>query len=117
MSETTCPCQRGHANPSGQRYCGTCGIRLVGISPPPVWSRPGEALRVVAYSPHLRRTILTALVVGTILFVINQLNVVVAGHVTGIVWLKSGLTYCVPFVVSNIGILIATRRRREAAAP
>ncbi|HLI53199.1 MAG TPA: nitrate/nitrite transporter NrtS [Acidimicrobiales bacterium] len=65
---------------------------------------------VVAYRPHLRRTVLTALVVGTVLFAINQLNVVLAGHATGIVWLKTGLTYCVPFVVSNIGILIATHR-------
>lgn len=65
---------------------------------------------VVAYRPHLRRTVLTALVVGTVLFAINQLNVVLAGHATGTVWLKTGLTYCVPFVVSNIGILIATHR-------
>lgn len=111
MSERACRCGRGHLNVFGQSYCGTCGIRLVGTAPP-VWSRPVEALRVVAYGPHLRRTILTALVVGTVLFAINQLNVVLVGHATSVVWLKSGLTYCVPFVVSNIGILIATHRSR-----
>lgn len=111
MSETAGRCGRGHLNVLGQQYCGTCGIRLVGTAPP-VWFRPGEALRVVSHGPHLRRTVLTALVIGTVLFAINQLNVVVSGHATGVVWLKSGLTYCVPFVVSNIGILIATHRRR-----
>jgi len=35
--------------------------------------------------------------------------VVLAGQATPVVWLKSALTYLVPFVVSNIGILIATR--------
>lgn len=109
MVEGTGRCRRGHLNPAGQRYCGSCGVSLVGIGPP-LWSRPGEALRVVAYRPHLRRTLLTALVVGTVLFAINQLNVVVGGHATEIVWLKSGLTYSVPFVVSNVGILIATYR-------
>ncbi|MGH9054959.1 MAG: nitrate/nitrite transporter NrtS [Acidimicrobiales bacterium] len=111
MTDRTCRCGQGHLNPAGQRYCGTCGTLLVGPGPL-VWSGPGEALRVVSYPPHLLRTILTALAVGTILFGINQLNVVLAGHATGVVWLKSGLTYCVPFVVSNIGILIATYRSR-----
>ena len=109
MVEGTCRCRRGHINLSGQRYCGACGILLVAVGPP-LWSRPGEALRVIAYRPHLRRTLLTALVVGTILFGINQLNIVMAGHATEIVWLKIAVTYCVPFAVSNVGILIATYR-------
>ena len=109
MSETAGRCGRGHLNPLGQQYCGTCGVGLAGPTAP-MWSRPLEALRVISYGPHLRRTVLTALVVGTVLFAINQLNVVLGGHATSVVWLKSGLTYCVPFVVSNIGILIATHR-------
>jgi hypothetical protein len=49
--------------------------------------------------------------VGTILFAINQLNVVVERHASAVVWIKSAVTYLVPFAASNIGILIATRRR------
>ncbi|MGH8301112.1 MAG: nitrate/nitrite transporter NrtS [Steroidobacteraceae bacterium] len=56
---------------------------------------------------------MTALVVGTVLFAINQLNVVVAGHANAVVWLKGGLTYPVPFVVSNVGLLIATYRHSQ----
>lgn len=62
------------------------------------------------YPPHLRRTLLTTVIVGTLLFCINQLDVVLAGDATGAVWFKSALTYVVPFAVSNVGILIATRR-------
>jgi hypothetical protein len=78
----------------------------------PRWSSPREAARVVAHRPHLTRTIGTALIVGTILFVINQLDVVLRGDATAFVWFKIALTYCVPFCTSNIGILVATSRRR-----
>jgi hypothetical protein len=79
----------------------------------PEWSTWREAVRVVTYRPHLRRTIRIALVVGSLLFAINQLDVVVHGHATVFVWLKIALTYLVPFCVSNAGILIATSNRRR----
>jgi hypothetical protein len=60
---------------------------------------------------RLRRTVTVALVVGTLLFVINQLDVVLSGHATATTWLKVGLTYLVPFCVSNYGVLIASRKR------
>lgn len=64
----------------------------------------------MAYPPHLRSTVIVALVVGTVLFCINQLDVVLRGEATSIVWLKSAVTYVVPFAVSNVGVLIASRR-------
>lgn len=54
-----------------------------------------------------------ALVVGTLLFCINQLDVVIRGDATTVVWLKTALTYVVPFVVSNLGVLTGTRRRAD----
>lgn len=44
------------------------------------------------------------------LFTINQLDVVLRGAATPLVWAKIALTYLVPFCVSNLGILIASRR-------
>lgn len=76
----------------------------------PVWTTWREALSVVAYRPHLRRTVRVALIVGTILFSINQLDVVLRGKATAMTYFKSALTYLVPFCVSNYGILVATRR-------
>jgi len=67
---------------------------------------------VIAFRPHLVRTVRIAMIVGTILFAINQLDVVVRGRGTTLVWLKVALTYLVPFCTSNLGILVATSRRR-----
>jgi hypothetical protein len=74
------------------------------------WHGWREALSVVMWPANLKRTVVTALVVGTILFAINQLNVVMDGNATTLVWIKTGVTYLVPFVVANVGILIATHR-------
>lgn len=78
----------------------------------PTWERAREIPQVCLHRPYLRRTIRVALVVGTILFAINQLDVVLSGRATAEVWMKSGLTYLVPFCVSNYGVLVATHRRR-----
>ena len=67
---------------------------------------------MIGYRPHLWKTVLIALVVGTVLFCINQLDVVLRGDATTGVWVKSGLTYLVPFCVSNAGLLVASRRAR-----
>ena len=77
--------------------------------PTPTWKSPREAVRVVAHRPHLRRTIRIALVVGTLLFAINQLDVVLAGDASASTWIKGAVTYLVPFAVSNLGLLAGTR--------
>jgi len=59
--------------------------------------------------PHLPRTVAVALVVGTVLCAINQLDVLLAGRATGITWLKIALTYLVPFLVANYGIVMASQ--------
>lgn len=80
------------------------------MAQPPTWSTWREVPPVVLHRPHLRQTVRIALAVGTVLFTINQLDVVVRGSATPVVWLKVALTYVVPFCVSNFGILIASRR-------
>ena len=62
-----------------------------------------------ACRPHLARTVAVAIIVGTVLCAINQLDVLLAGRATGMTWLKVALTYLVPFLVSNYGVLSATR--------
>jgi hypothetical protein len=77
------------------------------------WSTWREALRVVLYRPHLRKTLLITFVVGTVLFAINQLDVVLSGDATTMTWVKAGVTYVVPFCVSNAGVLVASRVSEE----
>src|ERR671911_355349 len=47
-----------------------------------------------------------AVVVGTVLFCINQLDVVLRGDAGTVVWVKSAVTYVVPFCVSCAGVLV-----------
>jgi hypothetical protein len=80
----------------------------------PTWATWREAIAVVRYRPHLLKTIRVALIVGTIIFAINQLDVVLRHKATLATYLKCGVTYLVPFCVSNYGILVATHRGEDA---
>jgi hypothetical protein len=51
-------------------------------------------------------------VVGTLLCLINQGAVIAAGDATPATWLRVGLKYLIPFCVSSIGFLSATRAPR-----
>jgi hypothetical protein len=72
-----------------------------------------EALRICFRREHLRRTIRIALVVGTILTIINQVDVILGGEATALTWIKTGLNYCVPFIVSNLGLLAGKRAEAD----
>ena len=80
----------------------------------PTWATWREALDIVRYRPHLLKTIRIAVIVGTIIFSINQLDVVLRHKATLSTYVKGSLTYLVPFCVSNYGILVATHRRDRA---
>jgi hypothetical protein len=58
---------------------------------------------------NLRRTLSIALVVGVILTAINQAGVITAGHATAATWVRCGLNFLVPFLVSNAGLLSGRR--------
>ena len=73
-----------------------------------------EALRICFRREHLRRTVKIALVVGTILTLINQLDVMLKGDATALTWVKTGLNYCVPFIVSNLGLLAGKQAEAES---
>ena len=71
----------------------------------------------VFYGPVLRRALEVSAVVGTILFLINQLDVVLSGKVTPLVVLKIVLTYLVPFLVSTYSALDINRLRTGRVVP
>ena len=77
-------------------------------------------LRHAATRPAtVTRSARIAAVVGSVLFVINQLDVVARGDVTTVVILKICLTYLVPFGVSLFSSLAAVRSpvRRSSGEP
>jgi hypothetical protein len=59
----------------------------------------------------LDRAVRVALVVGTILFAINHLDVVLRGEITLVVAAKVALTYLVPYCVSTYSALEVSRQR------
>lgn len=62
--------------------------------------------------PRVRdRALRVALVVGVVLFVINQLDVVLRGGTTPIVLAKIALTFLVPYAVSTYSALGVNRLR------
>jgi hypothetical protein len=66
----------------------------------------------------LRRTITIALVVGTILFAINELDIILHGDVDAVGWIKAAGTYvashvCRPRRVSSAGPLVGTHHRSQ----
>lgn len=63
------------------------------------------------YAPIVRRALRVALLVGTVLFFINQSDVVLRGELTLLVVAKICLTYLVPFSVSTYSALAANRLR------
>ena len=67
------------------------------------------ALRTCGKRSNLRRTLTIALVVGCILSVINEGDLILHGKTSGSTAVKIGLNFVVPFVVSNLGVLAGTR--------
>jgi hypothetical protein len=68
-----------------------------------------DALSIVFRREHLRKTVRIALVVGCVLTLINQLDVFLGDKATTITFVKTGLNFCVPFIVSNLGLLAGKR--------
>ena len=68
------------------------------------------SLCAIRHRPVVRRSLIVAFVVGTILTVLNQGDVIFAGSWNGALYWKVPLTYCVPFCVATYGALSNARR-------
>jgi len=100
MNESTATCARCHERP-------------------PKFALAGRTLclHCMFLQPKLiKRSLLTALVVGTILTGINQGTVLFSDHVPASLAWKVPLTYCVPFCVAIFSALLNTRIASAAGA-
>jgi hypothetical protein len=52
-----------------------------------------------------------ALVVGTLLTIVNQGAIIVHGDQTSLTWVRVAANYAIPYVVASIGYLAPLRRR------
>ncbi len=113
--------ETGLQDASESNTCGQCGRRsgkgwAFGFKKP-VAEGPEDSGMVVKCSrcairhrPMIRRSLVVAVVVGTILTMLNQGDVIFAGSWKDPLYWKVPLTYCVPFCVATYGALSNSRR-------
>ena len=96
-------------HPSKALVCVGCGHEIHGAS---YHLRGGLCCvrHALADRATLRRSTRVAAVVGTALFAINQLDVVLSGRADALVTAKIAVTYAVPFCVATFGALAGARR-------
>ena len=102
---------------AAQVNCDNCG-RIIGNS----WTfgfkakgvpgATGQAAEVIKcffcalrHRPMVRRSMAAAVVVGTVLTLLNQGDTLVSGNLSNALFWKIPLTYCVPFIVATYGAL------------
>ncbi len=78
------------------------------------WSRPAEAVRQLLSGATARTCAPVAVVVGTVLSVVNQGDVILAGMADGRVALKIAANLVIPYLTSSVGALLAVRRSTTA---
>ena len=65
----------------------------------------------------VRRSLATALVVGSLLTAVNQGPALIAGTVTAVVAWQVALTYLVPYAIATLAAVLALRNRTAAGVP
>ena len=58
----------------------------------------------------LKRSLIAALVVGTVLTILNQGDALLSGQWNNALFWKIPLTFCVPFIVATYGALTNSRK-------
>ena len=109
----------------GHGICASCGKALQAgrafvfrSKPAPsetgVTSPAAELAKCLSFAlrhlPLLKRSVIAAFVVGTLLTALNQGDNLLAGEWSAALYWKIPLTYCVPFLVSTYGALINNRQ-------
>ena len=64
------------------------------------------ALRFLCCGPEMRRNLTIALVVGSMLSVANQLDVILSGNLSGVVLLKILFNFLVPSPVTSVSCVV-----------
>ena len=74
------------------------------------WERRRDAVVLILRGVTFHTASRVALVVGTLLTVVNQGEVLLHGEQTLATWVRIGFNYAIPFVVASIGYLVPLRR-------
>ncbi|MBI1375954.1 MAG: hypothetical protein GC157_00500 [Frankiales bacterium] len=81
------------------------------------WSTPLEATLLICRGATFATASRIALVVGTVLTLVNQATVIASGDLSAPTLLRVAANYLIPYVVSSIGYLASCRVARDPAMP
>jgi hypothetical protein len=79
----------------------------------PSWTTPRQAVGMFCRGVTFSTAAPTALIVGTVLSLVNQLHVVLDGDATWATWVRIVVNYAVPYTVASVGFLSACRARSQ----
>ncbi len=72
---------------------------------------PEGVLRFLMKGPVLRRNLLIAVIVGSVLSTVNQMEFIVGGQITSRVLIKIVFNYLVPFTVASVSASLNRRQK------
>lgn len=75
------------------------------------WRSPADAVKLIVSGATFHATWKIALVVGTLLSVVNQWGPMMDDPGSWATWLRIFFNYLIPYIVSSIGYLAAFRER------
>ncbi len=81
------------------------------------WERRRDAVVLIVLGVTFHTASRVALVVGTLLTVVNQGEVLLHAEQTAGTWVRVGFNYAIPYVVASVGYLAPLRREPSAATP
>ena len=106
-----------HSREISKEWCHSCDSELTGrrsfcFSSSEVGMSIVKCFRCgLHHPPILKRSLRVAVLVGTVLTLLNQGDALIIGRIDeSLIW-KVPLTYCVPFVVATYGALASNRTK------
>ena len=82
----------------------------------PPWSTRIDGCRLILRGVTFNTCARVALLVGTILSVVNQGAVIADGDATPMTWARVAVNYLIPFLVSSFGYIAPFRLRSESTS-
>lgn len=77
--------------------------------PGPSWARRRDAARLILSGATFHTASRVAVVVGAILTLVNQGEVLLRGEATAMTWVRAAFNFVVPYLVASIGYLAPLR--------
>lgn len=79
------------------------------------WSHRRDAVRLILTGATFHTALRVAMVVGTLLTVVNQAEVILDGEATWVTAVRVACNYLIPYVVASIGYLAPFRTEEHHA--